>query len=57
MAPVDKPEFKRHWIDDAAMRRYAMPFELGPSVVYLASDASSFVTGEVVVIDGGYTLF
>jgi NAD(P)-dependent dehydrogenase (short-subunit alcohol dehydrogenase family) len=57
MAPVDKPEFKRHWIDDAPMRRYATPAELGPSVVYLASDASSFMTGEVVVIDGGYTLF
>jgi NAD(P)-dependent dehydrogenase (short-subunit alcohol dehydrogenase family) len=39
------------------MRRYAMPAELGPSVVYLASDASSFMTGSVLVIDGGYTLF
>ena len=57
MAPVDKPEFKRYWIEDAPMQRYAMPAELGPSVVYLASDASSFVTGEVLVIDGGYTLF
>jgi NAD(P)-dependent dehydrogenase (short-subunit alcohol dehydrogenase family) len=57
MAAVDKPEFKRRWIDDAPMRRYATPSELGPSVVYLASDASSFMTGEVVVIDGGYTLF
>ncbi|HEY6687330.1 MAG TPA: glucose 1-dehydrogenase, partial [Propionibacteriaceae bacterium] len=57
MAPVDRPEFKRYWIEDAPMRRYAMPSELGPSVVYLASDASSFMTGEVVVIDGGYTLF
>ena len=57
MAPVDRPEFKRYWIEDAAMQRYAMPSELGPSVVYLASNASSFMTGEVVVIDGGYTLF
>lgn len=57
MSPVDQPEFRRHWIDDAPMRRYALPEELGPSVVYLASDASSFVTGSVLVVDGGYTLW
>ena len=57
MSAVDNPEFKRYWIDDAPMRRYAMPSELGPCVVFLASDASSFMTGEVVVMDGGYTLF
>ena len=57
MAPVDRPEFRRHWIDDAPMRRCATPDELGPSMVYLASDASSFMTGSVHVIDGGYTLW
>jgi NAD(P)-dependent dehydrogenase (short-subunit alcohol dehydrogenase family) len=57
MAPVDRPEFRRHWIDDAPMQRYAVPDELGASVVYLASDASSFVTGSVLVADGGYTLW
>ncbi len=57
MAPVDEPQFRRHWIEDAAMQRYAMPEELGPSLVYLASDASSFMTGSVLVVDGGYTLF
>ena len=57
MAPVDRPEFRRHWIDDAPMRRCAKPDELGPSIVYLASDASSFMTGSVHVIDGGYTLW
>jgi enoyl-[acyl-carrier-protein] reductase (NADH) len=36
---------------------YATPEELGPSMVYLASDASSFMTGSVHVVDGGYTLW
>lgn len=57
MAPVDRPEFRRHWIEDTPMQRYAMPEELGPSLVYLASDASSFMTGSVLVVDGGYTLW
>jgi NAD(P)-dependent dehydrogenase (short-subunit alcohol dehydrogenase family) len=57
MAPVDQPEFRRHWIEDAPMQRYALPEELGPSLVYLASTASSFMTGSVLVVDGGYTLW
>ena len=57
MAPVDDPRFKPLWIDDPPMGRYALPEEMGPSVVYLASDASSFRTGSVLVVDGGYTLW
>jgi NAD(P)-dependent dehydrogenase (short-subunit alcohol dehydrogenase family) len=57
MAPVDRPEFRRHWIEDTPQRRYALPEEIAPSVVFLASPASSFMTGAVLVIDGGYTLW
>ena len=57
MAPVDRPEFRQHWIEDAPMKRYAMPEEIAPTVVYMASDASAFMTGSVVVIDGGYTVY
>ena len=57
MAPVDEPQYRQHWIEDVPMRRYATPEEIAPSVVYLAGDASSFMTGSVLVIDGGYTVY
>lgn len=57
MTPVDEPRFQRYWIEDAPMQRFGLPDELGPSVVYLASAASAFMTGEVLVIDGGYSVF
>ncbi|HEX8095431.1 SDR family NAD(P)-dependent oxidoreductase [Jatrophihabitans sp.] len=57
MAPVDRPEFAQHWIGDAPQQRAAEPEEIAPSVVFLASRASSFMTGTVLVIDGGYTVF
>jgi NAD(P)-dependent dehydrogenase (short-subunit alcohol dehydrogenase family) len=57
MAPVDNPEFRQHWIEDAPMKRFALPEEIAPTVVYMASDASAFMTGSVVVIDGGYTVY
>ncbi len=35
------------------MKRHGQPDELGPLVVYLASDASDYMTGEVIYLDGG----
>ena len=54
---VDKPEFQRYWIDDSPLKRAGDPEELGPAIVFLASDASSFMTGSILTIDGGYTVF
>ena len=37
------------------MGRAGEPPELQGTVIYLASDASSYMTGNIMVIDGGYT--
>lgn len=57
MSPVDEPRYQRYWIEDTPQRRAGEPEELGPAVVFLASDASSFMTGSVLTIDGGYSVF
>ena len=36
---------------------FGQPEDLGPLAVYLASDASRYMTGAALVIDGGYTLW
>lgn len=56
-SPVDQPEYQATCVEPAALRRYGLPAELGPVTVLLASDASSFMTGSIITVDGGYTLF
>jgi NAD(P)-dependent dehydrogenase (short-subunit alcohol dehydrogenase family) len=51
------PAYGEIWIDAIPMKRPGEPEELGPAAVFLASEASSYVTGETLVIDGGYTIW
>lgn len=52
----DTPGYKDEWIDRVPLKRAADPMEIGAVVVFLASGAASFMTGSVVVVDGGYVL-
>ena len=51
------PEIMQRLIENTPMKRYGQPEEIKGTVVYLASDASSFMTGSVIVIDGGTTIW
>jgi len=53
----EMPELRTTFESQVPMGRLGEPEELGPLALYLASDASSYMTGAVVVIDGGYTLW
>jgi len=50
---LNDPETKERILRRIPARRVGEPSELAPLVVYLASEASAYMTGEVVIIDGG----
>lgn len=51
------PKVIETFVNAVPMGRAGEPDEIGPLAVYLASGASSYVTGASFVIDGGYTLW
>ena len=53
----EKPEFEGEVAASIPMGRWGRPEEIGPLALYLASEASSFMTGSVLVLDGGKLLW
>lgn len=51
------PERLASWNAKTPLGRVAKPAEMGGAIVFLASPASSYVTGTDIVIDGGYRLW
>jgi NAD(P)-dependent dehydrogenase (short-subunit alcohol dehydrogenase family) len=49
------PGALQKFVDGVPMRRYGKPEEIAQLALFLASDESSFITGSVIVIDGGAT--
>ena len=50
---VETDEIRERWICMSAMRRVGEPDEVAGAATFLASDAASYITGAVFVIDGG----
>ena len=48
------PEREAWYISTTPMRRMGTPEEIGEAVVWLCSDASSYITGITLPVDGGY---
>ena len=57
IATTEYEDYRHYWRDEAPMQRYAKPEEIAPTALLLASDAGSFITGSVFIVDGGYTLW
>jgi NAD(P)-dependent dehydrogenase (short-subunit alcohol dehydrogenase family) len=53
MVRANTPDTQRSMANASFMRRAAHPDEMVGPVLYLASDASSFMTGQVLLVDGG----
>ncbi|HXG12270.1 MAG TPA: 3-oxoacyl-ACP reductase family protein [Gemmataceae bacterium] len=53
----ERPALKQEIEALIPMGRLGEPHEIGPLAVYLASEASGYMTGAVLTIDGGYTLW
>ncbi len=52
---MNNPQWLATWLEMTPMHRVGQPPEIASVVLFLASDASSLMTGSVVLADGGYT--
>ena len=52
---MGEEELRQRVVADTALRRFALPTDVANAVIFLASDLSTFVTGEALPVTGGLT--
>ena len=52
---IDNEAWYRAYADKSMLKRWASPAEMAGAVVFLCADASSYVTGSYLLVDGGWT--
>jgi meso-butanediol dehydrogenase / (S,S)-butanediol dehydrogenase / diacetyl reductase len=55
-APYADAEWLQAFVDHQAIKRTGQPEDIARAALFLASDEAAFVTGENLVVDGGYTI-
>jgi 3-oxoacyl-[acyl-carrier protein] reductase len=51
---VTPEEIKSRWAAENSLRRIGRPEEIADAIVFLASERASFITGQTLLVDGGY---
>ena len=54
--PVNDPERYRKVSERIALGKWGIPEDLAGAAIFLASNASNYITGSSIVVDGGYSV-
>ena len=53
---ADPEGYNRHILEQQALKRRGRPEDIGHAVLFLASEAASFITGQTLAVDGGWAM-
>jgi len=54
---LNKPDFLKSVLDRTPMKRVGEPREVASAAAFLCSDAASYITGQCIAVDGGFSVY